>query len=48
MADRILVLKGGEIVEQGTHEMLFAEDGLYAELLQLRAGVSVGEVTTGS
>jgi ATP-binding cassette, subfamily B, bacterial len=37
MADRILVLKGGELVEQGTHEALVAQAGLYAELFQLQA-----------
>ena len=37
MADRILVLKGGELVEQGTHEALVAQAGLYSELFQLQA-----------
>jgi ABC-type multidrug transport system fused ATPase/permease subunit len=37
MADRILVLKGGELVEQGTHEALVQRGGLYAELFQLQA-----------
>jgi ATP-binding cassette subfamily B protein len=37
MADRILVLQGGEMVEQGTHEELVARGGLYAELFQLQA-----------
>jgi ATP-binding cassette subfamily B protein len=37
MADRILVLKGGELVEQGTHAALVARGGLYAELFQLQA-----------
>ena len=37
MADRILVLQGGALVEQGTHEELLARDGLYAELFQLQA-----------
>ncbi|HEX9705287.1 MAG TPA: ABC transporter ATP-binding protein, partial [Gemmatimonadales bacterium] len=37
MADRILVLQGGELVEQGTHEELVARKGLYAELFSLQA-----------
>jgi ATP-binding cassette subfamily B protein len=37
MADRILVLRGGDLVEQGTHEELLALGGLYSELFQLQA-----------
>ena len=37
MADRILVLRGGELAEGGTHEELVARGGLYAELFQLQA-----------
>jgi ATP-binding cassette subfamily B protein len=37
MADRILVLQGGELVDDGTHEDLVARGGLYAELFSLQA-----------
>ena len=37
MADRILVLQGGAIVEQGTHDQLLTRNGLYAELFSLQA-----------
>ena len=37
MADRILVLAGGAITEQGTHRELVNQGGLYAELFELQA-----------
>ena len=37
MADRILVLEGGSILEQGTHSELVARGGRYAELFELQA-----------
>lgn len=35
-ADRILVMDGGRIVEEGTHDSLFASGGLYARLAHLQ------------
>jgi len=37
MADRILVLAGGAIQEEGTHEQLVSLGGRYAELFELQA-----------
>jgi ATP-binding cassette subfamily B protein len=37
MADRIIVLVDGRIVESGTHAELVAANGRYAELFELQA-----------
>lgn len=36
-ADRIYVLREGQIIESGTHDELIAADGSYAELFKLQA-----------
>ncbi len=37
MADRIVVLGDGKVIEEGTHESLVAGSGLYAELFEMQA-----------
>jgi ATP-binding cassette subfamily B protein len=37
MADRIVVLTGGRIAEEGTHDELLVQGGLYAELFHMQA-----------
>jgi ATP-binding cassette subfamily B protein len=37
MADRIIVLRGGAVAEEGTHDDLVARKGLYAELFSLQS-----------
>lgn len=37
MADRILVLKDGKVLELGTHEELLKQEKLYSELFHLQA-----------
>ena len=37
MADRILVLNGGQIAEQGPHDSLIERGGLYAEMFEMQA-----------
>ena len=41
--DRIIVLEGGKIVADGTHEKLLAEGGLYQKLWSIQAGGFLGE-----
>lgn len=35
-ADLILVMDGGEVIEQGTHTQLLARNGAYAQLHRLQ------------
>jgi ATP-binding cassette subfamily B protein len=37
MADRIVVLEGGRLVEEGNHQQLIALDGRYAEMFEMQA-----------
>ncbi len=38
LADHIVVLEGGEVIEQGSHAELVAEQGVYAALFEMQAG----------
>ncbi|MEO1204978.1 MAG: ABC transporter transmembrane domain-containing protein [Pseudomonadota bacterium] len=42
-ADRIIVMDGGRIVEEGTHSALVAKGGLYSRLAQLQFGLEAAE-----
>jgi len=42
-ANQILVLKGGEILERGTHESLLGTGGLYARLAQIQNTTTIEE-----
>lgn len=42
MADHIVVLDGGRVVEQGSHAELVAAGGLYAELYGIQARAYLG------
>jgi ABC-type multidrug transport system fused ATPase/permease subunit len=42
MADRIIVLDQGTLVEEGSHESLMERDGLYARLFKLQAAGLLG------
>jgi len=39
-ADRLVVIEGGEIIEQGTHEELLAQGGTYAELCRIQGDLT--------
>lgn len=46
-ADNILVLKDGDIIEQGKHEELLEKDGFYAELYNAQfLGISIDETVS--
>ncbi|UZR94966.1 ABC transporter ATP-binding protein [Chondrinema litorale] len=45
-ADKILVLKEGEIIESGTHDTLLEQKGLYAELWNVQTGIVFKEENT--
>jgi ABC-type multidrug transport system fused ATPase/permease subunit len=37
-ADKIIVIDGGRVVEEGTHEALLSMDGLYSYLWEKQSG----------
>ncbi len=47
LADRIIVVDGGRIVEDGTHDALVAHGGVYANLWRVSTGESVGAAAAG-
>jgi len=50
MADRIITIEGGRLIEDGSHETLIRKDGRYAALHQLQSGlhdIRDGQMNTG-
>jgi subfamily B ATP-binding cassette protein MsbA len=45
-ADKIIVLKGGLVAEQGTHDQLLAIGGTYAELYSVQFGTTAAKAAT--
>jgi ABC-type multidrug transport system fused ATPase/permease subunit len=43
LADRVVVLDAGRIVEQGTHDALLAAGGLYARIYRAQQRVTARE-----
>ena len=43
VADRIIFMDGGRIVEEGTHAQLLAQGGIYARLWAHQSGGFLGE-----
>jgi ATP-binding cassette subfamily B protein len=46
-ADRIVVLEGGKVVEDGNHDQLMAEGGRYAAMFRVQAERFAEEVKAG-
>jgi ATP-binding cassette subfamily B protein len=46
-ADRILVLDHGKLVEEGSHEQLLREDGLYAKLVRIQTQLTTDTTVDG-
>ena len=45
--DRLIVMDGGHIVEEGTHAQLLAQGGIYARLWAHQSGGFLGEAQRG-
>jgi ATP-binding cassette subfamily B protein len=37
MADRIVVLEGGRLIEEGNHDQLMSRGGVYAAMFEMQA-----------